>query len=70
MSVDFHEHNSIDSPTLDPKYFKGFPTILVTDSTVSPTNPAKNGVIIILYDTSHWNLWIRVNNLWKTTSLA
>lgn len=64
--IPFHEHNGTDSPLVNIIV----KTFLVTDSTAAPTDTPQNGTIRILYDTNSWNIWVRVNNLWKTISLT
>lgn len=69
--VGIHTHNDVESLKLFPEIsLHGFRTDSVTDSTIAPTDTPENGTIRILYDTNSWNLWVRVNNLWKTASLT
>lgn len=65
-----HQHNGTDSPRLNPKYFLGFQNIQVADATVAPTYTLQNGTILFQYDSSHWVMWVRLNNLWKKVSLS
>lgn len=71
MFIPQHRHNRVDSLPLDPKYFLGFPTALVPDATVAPTDIPENGTFRFYYDAVPvYALWAFVNNTWVTTPLT
>ncbi len=65
-----HNHNGVNSPRLDPKYFLGFQNVQVADATVAPTYTVQNGTIIFQYDATHWRMWVRLANVWKSATLS
>ncbi len=69
-TVQKHIHNGVDAPRLNPKYFLGFPCTQVVDATVAPTFTTQDGTILFYYDATHWRVWVRINNLWKSTVLS
>jgi hypothetical protein len=72
--IPFHKHNGADSPRIRYEDIlqspEGLKTIQVASATVSPTYSSQNGTIIIQFDATHWVIWIRVNNLWKSVALT
>lgn len=68
----FHKHNGSDSPRLVPATsLMGFPTILVADATVAPTDAPPNGTFRFYYDTVVvYRLWAYINNTWVGETLT
>ena len=65
-----HLHNGVDTARINPQDLLGFPCISKTTASVAPTDAPQNGTIIFQYDATHWYLWARVNNLWKSVALS
>ncbi len=68
--IPVHAHTGKDTTRINPQDLIGFKCVDVADSTVAPTDTPENGTIRFQYDTDSWNLWVRINNLWKTASLS
>ena len=64
-----HNHNKLNSLRIDPIDLFIF-TKQVTDATTAPTDTPLNGTVRVLYDATHWRIWIRVNKLWKYVVLS
>lgn len=65
--IPFHNHDGINSP-----YVKTIviPVFSSTDATVAPTDTPKDGTVRMLYDSTHWYMWIKINSLWKSVSFT
>jgi len=69
FSVSTHSHNGTDS--LKIPAFNIFMNIQsATTANTAPTDSPVDGTQRVLYDATHWVLWIRVNKLWKKVALA
>jgi len=71
FDIPFHTHTGTDSPQVDPRNLLGFPTILVADATVAPTDNPPNGTFRFYYDSVVvYRLWARINNGWRYVNLT
>ena len=61
-----HIHTGSDSLQLSPTDFLGFPIVSAT-----PTTTPLNGSFAVLYDgATTYELYVRINNLWKKVALS
>lgn len=63
--IPIHTHNGTDSVQLNPKDFLGFPIV-----SVIPVDTPIDGTIRIYFSGVTYKLYVRVNNLWKSTALT
>lgn len=68
--VSYHEHNGMDSPKLNPRYFLGFPQVSVSNAFTAPTDTPLDGTIRFLYDSSTYVQWVRLNGTWESSLLS
>lgn len=64
-----HNHNNLNSFRINPIDLLVL-NQLVTDATIAPTDSPVNGTVRVLYDATHWRIWVRVNKLWKSVALT
>jgi hypothetical protein len=69
--IPFHIHNGKDAPKINPKDLLGFPSSLVADATVAPSDVPKEGTFRFLYDTVPVRrLWAYVGGGWRYINLT
>lgn len=64
--IEFHTHNGIDSPRVNPMYLQGFPIFLSNP----PTHKATEGTIIFVNKNSFVYLYVMINKVWNLLSIA
>lgn len=63
--MEFHTHDGINTPKIDPKDLKGFRIF-----TAAPTYEAEEGTIVLALISGTYYLYARINKLWKKCTLS
>jgi hypothetical protein len=64
-----HTHDATNSFRINPIDLFVF-TQEVSNATITPTDSPMNGTVRLLFDSTHWYVWFRVNKLWKYIALT
>lgn len=64
-----HNHDGTNTHRIEPINLFVL-TKQVTDATVAPTDTPINGTVRVLFDGTHWRIWIRVAKSWKSCVLS
>lgn len=74
--MEYHVHNGVDTPNIDPRDLLGFPVYTFTTTTLRDTflnnNRASEGTIIFIYVTTGtvYQMQVRINKGWRAVTLT